>query len=112
MEGKTELEVVTGPRLPPLDGNRYICQCLENNVMPYAGFIGQDFVLMHDNARAHTVGIVRDKVLAPRSIRTISQCTNNLTRRILLINISPRINGSFEEACIIPRQKLINLYWL
>lgn len=60
MEGKTELEVVTGPRLPPLNSNRYIRQCLENHVMPYAGFIGHDFVLMHDNARAHTAGIVRE----------------------------------------------------
>ncbi|RVE50686.1 hypothetical protein evm_004596 [Chilo suppressalis] len=32
-------------------------------------------------------------------------------RAVLLIDISPRINGSFEEASIISRQKLIDLYW-
>lgn len=29
-------------------------------VVPYAGFVGEGFTLMHDNARAHSAVIVRD----------------------------------------------------
>lgn len=57
---KTQLEVVTGPRLPTLNAQRYIRECLEPHVMPYADYVGPNFLFMHDNARAHTAGIVRE----------------------------------------------------
>ncbi|KAJ8737451.1 hypothetical protein PYW08_000046 [Mythimna loreyi] len=59
-DGKTELAFVSGPRLPALNCHRYVEECLEPHVMPYAHFIGNGFIFMHDNARAHTAGVVRD----------------------------------------------------
>lgn len=59
-EAKTGLEVVLGLRLPSLNAHRYITECLEPHVMPYAGVVGHGFVFMHDNARAHTARIVRE----------------------------------------------------
>lgn len=58
--GKTALEFVSGPRMPSLNADRYIRQCLETHVMPYAEFVGPNFIFMHDNARPHTAGIVRN----------------------------------------------------
>lgn len=49
-EARTELVFVNHR----LTATRYIEEILENHVMPFRGFIGQDdFLLMHDNARAH-----------------------------------------------------------
>ncbi|CAH0406251.1 unnamed protein product [Chilo suppressalis] len=58
--GKTQLEVVTEPRLPTLNAERYIRECLEPHVIPYADYVGPIFLFMHDNARAHAAGIVRE----------------------------------------------------
>ncbi|PZC74838.1 hypothetical protein B5X24_HaOG207102 [Helicoverpa armigera] len=49
--GKTQLEVVTGPRLPTLNAERYIRECLGPHVI---------FLFMHDNAGAHAACIVRE----------------------------------------------------
>ena len=42
-----------------LTANRYINECLANHVVPFRPFIGDNFLFMHDNARAHVsyVGI-------------------------------------------------------
>ncbi|XP_047037261.1 uncharacterized protein LOC124642702, partial [Helicoverpa zea] len=58
--GKTQLEVVTGPRLPTLNAERYIRECLGPHVIPYADYVGPNFLFMHDNARTHAAGIVRE----------------------------------------------------
>jgi hypothetical protein len=36
----------------------YIRQCLEAHVVPYAPFVGENFLFMHDNARPHIARIV------------------------------------------------------
>lgn len=61
-DGKTELSSVSrtgGARgQGSMTAHQYITEILEDHVVPYAGFIGDGFTLMHDNARAHTTGIV------------------------------------------------------
>ncbi|KAJ4437838.1 hypothetical protein ANN_13776 [Periplaneta americana] len=37
-----------------LNAQRYIEEILEDHVMPFALFIGQNFILIHDNALTHT----------------------------------------------------------
>lgn len=55
LEGKTELVFVPGGgRGGGLTADRYITNILLDHVVPYAGFVGENFVLMHDNARCHT----------------------------------------------------------
>ncbi|RVE50710.1 hypothetical protein evm_004620 [Chilo suppressalis] len=48
------------PRLPTLNAETYIRECLEPHVIPYADYVGPNFLFMHDNARAHAAGIVRE----------------------------------------------------
>ena len=53
--GKTELVFVPGGgRRGGLTAERYVENILIDHVVPYAGYIGDNFVLMHDNARCHT----------------------------------------------------------
>lgn len=60
MQAKTELVFIeTGGRVGGLTANRYIEEILQDHVVPYAGFIGENFILMQDNARPHTAGSVR-----------------------------------------------------
>lgn len=39
---------------------RYIDECLEPHVMPFAPFIGNEFMFMHDNARPHVANVVKE----------------------------------------------------
>jgi hypothetical protein len=55
MEARTELVVVNGGAMT---ANRYIRDILEPRVVPFAPFIGNDSILMHDNARPHIAQIV------------------------------------------------------
>lgn len=63
-DGKTDLVCVsrTGSARGQgsLTAHRYVTEVLEEHVVPYAGFVGERFTLMHDNARAHTALVVRD----------------------------------------------------
>lgn len=60
IEGKTNLVFVPGGgRRGGLTAERYVEGILIDHVIPYAGFIGDDFVLMHDNARCHTANTTR-----------------------------------------------------
>lgn len=54
---RTELVVLQGGRLT---ADRYITDILEPHVVPYAPFIGEEMLLMHDNARPHVARIVQD----------------------------------------------------
>jgi transposase len=38
--------------------HRYILECVESHVVPYASFIGENFLFMDDNARPHMARIV------------------------------------------------------
>ncbi|CAK1601121.1 unnamed protein product [Parnassius mnemosyne] len=48
---RMELVIVTGGTMT---ADRYIRDILEEYVVPFAPFIGDDFILMQDNARAHS----------------------------------------------------------
>lgn len=54
---RTELGVIENGSLTAL---RYVSEILEPHVMPFAPFIGDKFVLMHNNDRPHTASVVRD----------------------------------------------------
>jgi hypothetical protein len=57
MEACPELVVVNGGAMT---ANRYITNILEPHVVPFAPFIGNDSILMHDNARPHIAQIVNE----------------------------------------------------
>lgn len=52
---RTELVLIENGSLT---AHRYVTEVLEPHVMPFAPFIGQNFIFMHDNARPHTASIV------------------------------------------------------
>ena len=49
-QGKTDLHVIDNGTLTAL---RYVNEILDVYVRPYAGAVGENFILMDDNARAH-----------------------------------------------------------
>ena len=53
-QGKTDLHVIDNGTLTVL---RYVNEILDVYVRPYAGAFGENFILMDDNARAHTARI-------------------------------------------------------
>lgn len=60
VEGKTELVFIPGGgRGGGLTAERYVENILLEHVVPYEGFLGDAFLLMHDNARCHTARITR-----------------------------------------------------
>jgi hypothetical protein len=46
-----------------LTSQHYITEILADHVVPYAGYIGQDILLMHDNARPHVAHVVTQYLL-------------------------------------------------
>lgn len=48
-----------GGRSGGLTAQKYVENILLDYVVPYAGYIGEDFLLMHDNARCHTASVTR-----------------------------------------------------
>ena len=63
LEAKTELVFITGPnigrRSKGLTSQRYIEEILVDHVVPFSGYIGENFIFMQDDARPHTAAIVR-----------------------------------------------------
>lgn len=57
MAARTELVFVEHGSLT---AHRYVEEILLEHVVPFAPFIGDDFTLMHDNARPHVARIVRE----------------------------------------------------
>ena len=53
--GRTELVVI---ERGSMTADRYIRECLEDHVVPYAPFVGDQFLFMHDNARPHVAQVV------------------------------------------------------
>ena len=53
-QGKTDLHVIDNGTLTAL---RYVNEILDVYVRPYAGAVGENFILMDDNARAHRARI-------------------------------------------------------
>lgn len=64
LEAKTDIVFVTGPGVGPnsrgLTAHRYIEEVLAEHVVPFAGYIGDNFMLMQDNARPHTARITQE----------------------------------------------------
>lgn len=56
-DARTDLVVVTGGRMT---ADRYIRDILEPHVVPYAPFIGEEMLFMHDNARPHVARVVQN----------------------------------------------------
>lgn len=56
-EARTDLVVVSRGSLT---AQRYVEEVLQDHVVPFAPFIGDNFTLMHDNARAHIAHIVNE----------------------------------------------------
>ena len=57
IEGRTDLHVINGCALT---GIRYREEILHPMVRPFAGAVGDDFILMDDNARPHRALVVND----------------------------------------------------
>jgi hypothetical protein len=56
IDNRTDLVVVPGR----LNAMNYIENILEDHMVPAAYCVGQNFILMQDNAKPHTAGITRD----------------------------------------------------
>lgn len=56
LDARTELVSLRGGNL---NADRYIRECLEPHVVPYMPFIGENFLLMQDNARPHIARMTR-----------------------------------------------------
>ena len=69
--GKTDLLVIDGR----LNSRRYVNKVLMNQVIPYAGAIGDDFILMDDNARPHRGRIV-DQFLDEQGVERLNWPAN------------------------------------
>lgn len=64
LDTKTDIVFITGantgPRSRGLTAARYVEEVLEGHVRPLAWLMGEDFILMHDNARPHVARTVCD----------------------------------------------------
>lgn len=128
-DGKTDLVCVSrtgGARgQGSLTGHRYITEILEVHVVPYAGFIGEGFTLMHDNARAHTAAIVRDYLqevgisVMPWPARSpdlnpIEHLWDHLKRKVRSRDPAPTTLQELESAVVeewttIPQEEVLKL---
>ncbi|CAH2103351.1 unnamed protein product [Euphydryas editha] len=70
-EGKTELLFVPGgSRREGMTAQKYVEYILLDHVVPYAGYIRENFVLIHNNARCHTASIT-SQILEEVEIETM-----------------------------------------
>ena len=56
LEARTDLVILQGGNI---NADRYIRECLEQHVVPYMPRIGENFLLMQDNARPHIAQVTR-----------------------------------------------------
>jgi hypothetical protein len=97
-DGRTDLVV---PNRGTSTGQRYIYDTLDNQVMLYAGAVGDQFIVIDDNARPHRVRVVQDYLeresiecmnSPPRSpdLNPIEHMWNELQVRISARLLQPR----------------------
>jgi hypothetical protein len=64
VEGRTEPVFIVGAargrNRRSLTAARYVEEILADHVVLYVGFVGNQFMLMHDNAKPHTARITRE----------------------------------------------------
>ncbi|VVC31897.1 Ribonuclease H-like domain,Winged helix-turn-helix DNA-binding domain,Homeobox domain-like,Paired [Cinara cedri] len=129
IDSKTELVCVSrtgGARVQgSLTSDRYITEILEEHVVPYAGFVGDGFILMHDNARSHTALIVKnytEEVGIPvmnwpaRSpdLNPIEHLWDELKRRVRSHDPAPTTLQDLQYAVVaewvnIPQERIVRL---
>lgn len=125
-DGKTELVFVPGGgRGGGLTSDRYISDILLEHVVPYAGYIGDDFILMHDNARCHTSRVTTEYLeevgiatmnwpaLSP-DLNPIEHVWDELKRRVRSRNPAPSSVNELKSALIeewegIPQESIQKL---
>jgi hypothetical protein len=82
IDNRTDLVAVPGR----LNAMNYIENILEDHVVPAAYGVGQNFILMQDNAKPHTAGITRN-FLQERGIHTIIDTVTVVSILFCVINL-------------------------
>jgi transposase len=122
LDGSTDLYVI---RNGSLNAVRYRDEILDPIVRPFAGAIGDDFILMDDNARPHRARIVNDYLARESIVRMdwpayspdlnpIEHAWDCLQKRISQLPVSPRSLDELADALLrewqqIPQQRFLNL---
>lgn len=107
-EGRTDLVVFNRGSV---NAQRYVEEVLQDHVVPFAPFIGDNFRLMHDNARCHTARLVNEylnEVGVPvlpwpaqsPDLNPIEHIWDNLKRRVRARLPAPTTLGELKRAVV------------
>jgi hypothetical protein len=104
---------------------RYVGEILADHVVPYAGFVGDQSMLMHDNAKPHTARITREYLVevglrvlewpaCSPDLNPIEHLWDELKRRVRAgvpvgMSIPELMVAVEEEWHNIPQERIVNL---